>query len=56
MDSNAVIDYLGKKFTLLGMEFMSEVVDSVPFVSTITKMESLAFLFPTPICGYWPTS
>jgi len=43
MDSNAVIDYLGKKFTLLGMEFMSEVVDSVPFVSIITKIEVLGF-------------
>ena len=26
MDSNAVVDYLGRKFTFLGMEFMSEAV------------------------------
>lgn len=43
MDSNAVIDYLGRKFTLPAMEFMSEVVDAIPFVSIITKIEVLGF-------------
>ncbi|MEK6615315.1 MAG: hypothetical protein AABZ32_04270 [Bacteroidota bacterium] len=38
IDSNAVIDYLGKKLPASGMDFMNVVVDAVPNVSVITKI------------------
>jgi len=43
IDTNAVIDYLGEKFPATGMTFMSNVVDLVPIVSVITKIEVLGF-------------
>jgi hypothetical protein len=43
IDTNAVIDYLGEKFPATGMAFMSSVVDFVPIVSVITKIEVLGF-------------
>lgn len=43
MDSNAAIDYLGKRFLPAGMKFMDEVVNAIPFVSIITKIEVLGF-------------
>ena len=35
IDTNAVIDYLGKKIPPSGMDFMGPIVDSVPNVSVI---------------------
>ena len=46
IDTNAVIDYLGKKIPFHGMEFMNNVIDSVPNVSVITKIEVLGFNAP----------
>lgn len=46
IDTNAVIDYLGKKFPVSGMDFMNGVVDVVPNVSVITKIEVLGFNAP----------
>jgi len=43
IDSNGVIDYLGNAFPLKGMDFMNKVIDSVPNVSVITKIEVLGF-------------
>jgi predicted nucleic acid-binding protein len=43
IDSNAVIDYLGNKFPEEGMNFMNKVIDNVPIVSVITKIEVLGF-------------
>ena len=43
IDTNAVIDYLGGKLPFNGMRFMNEVVDAIPFVSVITKIEMLEF-------------
>lgn len=43
IDTNAVIDYLGKKFTVAGMDFMNNVIDALPSVSVITKIEVLGF-------------
>jgi len=43
IDTNAVIDYLGKKFTVQGMDFMNNVIDALPNVSVITKIEVLGF-------------
>jgi predicted nucleic acid-binding protein len=46
MDTNAVIDYLGKKIPAAGMGFMDEVMDTMPQVSVITKIEVLGFNAP----------
>ncbi len=43
IDSNTVIDYLGKKLPLNGMSFIDSVVDDIPNVSIITKIEVLSF-------------
>ncbi len=43
IDTNAVIDYLGKKLSLPGMAFMNKVIDAVPNISVITKIELLGF-------------
>lgn len=43
IDTNAVIDYLGNKLPPQGMAFMNHVVDSIPIVSVITKIEVLGF-------------
>lgn len=46
IDTNAVIDYLGNKFLVSGMDFMNGVIDAVPNVSVITKIEVLGFNAP----------
>lgn len=46
IDSNAVIDYLGKKFPLSAMSFMNNIIDAIPNISVITKIEVLAFNAP----------
>ena len=46
IDTNAVIDYLGNKFPASGMYFMNTVVDAVPNVSIVTKIEVLGFNAP----------
>ena len=46
IDTNAVIDYPGKKIPLTGMDFMGPIVDSVPNVSVISKIEILGFNAP----------
>lgn len=46
IDSNAVIDYLGNKLPLSGMAFMDGVIDDIPIVSVITKIEILGFNAP----------
>lgn len=46
IDTNAVIDYLGKKLPSAGMDFMDRIVDAVPNVSVITKIEVLGFNAP----------
>jgi len=46
IDTNAVIDYLGKKLPSTGMEFMDRIIDIVPNVSVITKIEVLGFNAP----------
>jgi len=43
MDTNAVIDYLGNKLPISGMKFLSGVVDAIPNVSVVTKIELLGF-------------
>lgn len=43
IDTNSVIDYLGNKLPDTGMDFMNGIVDVVPNVSVITKIEVLGF-------------
>ena len=46
IDTNAVIDYLGKKMNDKSMLFMSSIIDNVPVISVITKIEVLGFDAP----------
>ncbi len=50
IDTNAVIDYLGLNLPAKGMAFMNEVVNAIPNVSVITKIEVLGF--NTPLRNY----
>ena len=43
MDTNIVIDYLDNKLPISGMIFVSTIVDKIPEVSVITKIEVLGF-------------
>lgn len=46
IDSNTVIDYLGRKLPPSGMDFMNNVIDDFPTLSVITKIEVLGFNAP----------
>jgi predicted nucleic acid-binding protein len=46
IDTNVVIDYLGQKIPLSGMNFMNTIIDRIPNVSVITKIEVLGFNAP----------
>jgi predicted nucleic acid-binding protein len=46
IDTNAVIDYLGSKIPASGMDFMNRVIDAVPILSVVTKIEVLGFNAP----------
>lgn len=46
IDTNAVIDYLSQKLPLTGMEFMNKIIDKVPNISVISKIEVLGFNAP----------
>jgi predicted nucleic acid-binding protein len=43
IDTNVVIDYLGNKISNEGLQFMNTVVDAIPNISVITKIEVLGF-------------
>ncbi len=46
IDTNAIIDFLGKKMPPKGMAFMNGLVNAVPNVSVISKIELLGFDVP----------
>ena len=46
IDTNTVIDYLGKKLPEKGMNFMNTIIDAMPNVSVVTKIEVLGFNAP----------
>lgn len=46
IDTNAVIDYLGNKLPTPGKVFMNGVIDSVPIVSVVSKIEVLSYNAP----------
>jgi predicted nucleic acid-binding protein len=46
IDTNVVIDYLGQKMPLVGMNFMNTIIDAIPNVSVVTKIEVLGFNTP----------
>jgi predicted nucleic acid-binding protein len=41
IDSNAISNYLGNKFPLKGMDFFDNVINDMPFISVINKIELL---------------
>ena len=43
IDSNIVIGYLSGTLPVKGMQFMDEIVDAIPQVSVITKIETLGY-------------
>lgn len=44
IDSNTVIDYLSGVLPVAGMKFMDGVINAVPQVSVITKIEVLGYM------------
>jgi hypothetical protein len=46
IDSNVVIDFLAGRLPQNGMTFMNGVVNSIPVISVITKIEVLGFTAP----------
>lgn len=46
IDTNAIIDYLGKTIPAHGMNFLNSVIHTIPIVSVITKIEVLGFNAP----------
>jgi predicted nucleic acid-binding protein len=46
IDTNVVIDYLGQKLPVSGMNFMNTIIDNIPNVSVVTKIEVLGFNTP----------
>ena len=46
IDSNAVIDYLDGKYPLSAMAFMNDVINAIPNISVITKIEVLGYNLP----------
>jgi len=46
MDTNVIIDYLGKKLPITAIPFMNSVMDYQPTISVITKIEVLGFNAP----------
>jgi predicted nucleic acid-binding protein len=46
IDTNVIIDYLGKNLPDKGMDFMNSIIDAIPNVSVITKIEVLGFNAP----------
>ena len=46
IDTNTVIDYPGNKLPSLGMTYMNDIIDVVPNLSVITKIELLGFNAP----------
>jgi predicted nucleic acid-binding protein len=43
IDSNAIIDFISNKLPLKGMNFVENVVNTIPNLSIISKMEVLGF-------------
>jgi len=43
IDSNVVIGYLGNKLPNSGMDMMNAIIDDIPNISVITKIEVLRF-------------
>jgi len=43
IDTNSIIDYIGKKMPESGMLFLDTVIDNIPNISVITKIELLGF-------------
>jgi predicted nucleic acid-binding protein len=46
IDTNVVIDYLGNKLPASGMVFINTLMDSIPNISVVTKIEVLGFQVP----------
>jgi len=46
IDTNVVIDYLGRNLPVNGMLFMDSIIDAIPNVSVVTKIEVLGFNAP----------
>lgn len=43
LDSNAVIDFLGAKYPVEGMNLINSAVDDIPNISIISKIEVLSY-------------
>lgn len=48
IDTNSIVDYLGFKLPENGMFFMNDIIDEIPSITIITKIELLSFNAPKP--------
>lgn len=44
IDNNAISNFFAGNFTVIGMEFMAEVIDQTPIISVITEIEALSWI------------
>jgi predicted nucleic acid-binding protein len=43
IDTNVIIDYLGNRLPISGLNFMNDIIDNIPTISVISKIEVLGF-------------
>lgn len=43
IDTNVIIDFLGNTLPMSGLNFLLDVIDAVPNISVVTKMEALGY-------------
>ena len=43
IDTNVIIDYLGNRLPISGLNFMNGIIDTIPTISVISKIEVLGF-------------
>ena len=49
IDSNAIIDYLSGQIPDAGMSFMNDIINAIPTISIMTRIEVLGFNNPIEV-------
>lgn len=55
IDSNIIIAYLDNKLSSTAMEMMNEIIDNIPNISVITKIEILSLILLNQITKFLKT-
>ncbi len=48
IDNNIISGYFSELFSERGMDFITEIIDQIPNISIITKIEALSWINPDP--------